>query len=137
MNHQNGVKKIGKDSRHRIALLKGLATSLFRHEHVVTTTAKGKSLKSFAESLIERGKVDTLHNRRMAYRAIRDTAVLKKLFENIGKRYQNRKGGYTRLLHLGMRKGDGGETCRVELVEELLATDAAPKAVETKAADAG
>lgn len=128
MNHQNGVSKLGKDRRHRIAMMKGLAAELFRHEHVHTTLAKGKALKQFAEPLIERSKADTLHNRRMVYRHIRDTVLLKKLFENIGKRFQNRKGGYTRLLHLGVRKGDGGLTCRVELVEELLAKGDGAKA---------
>lgn len=136
MNHQNGVSKLGKDRRHRIAILKGLAAELFRHEHVHTTLAKGKALKSFAEPLIERSKTDSLHNRRMVYRYIRDTALLKKLFENIGKRYQNRKGGYTRLLHLGVRKGDGGLTCRIELVEEKIEKADGAKAEASKEAAA-
>ncbi len=133
MNHRNGVKKIGKDHDHKLSLLKNLAENLFRHEKIKTTIAKGRLLKSFAEPLIERAKTDNLHNRRQVYRSIRNTDTLKKLFENIAKRYTNRHGGYTRMLKLNVRKGDAGEWVLVELVEESLTSNA--KVETTKAAE--
>ena len=120
MNHRVATRKIGKDSRHRLSLLRNLATNLFEHERVKTTLAKGWLLKQFADKLVNRAKTDSLQNRREVFKTIRNTEILKKLFENIGKRYQNRKGGYTRMYHLGTRKGDSGKLCLVELVEEQL-----------------
>lgn len=128
MNHRVATRKIGKDSKHRLAMMRNLAHDLFEHERVKTTLAKGWILKQFADKIVHRAKVDNLHNRREVFKDIRDTEVLKKLFENIGKRYQNRKGGYTRMYHLGTRKGDSGKLCLVELVEEALdGTEAAKK----------
>ena len=123
MQHRNKPLKLGKDRKHRIAALRNLSLNIIKHEKIKTTLAKAKFLKSFLEKIITRSKKDNLHNRRLVHQDIRDTKMLKKLFEDIGKRYQNRNGGYLRIYRLGKRKGDAAELCLVELVEELL-TDA-------------
>ena len=133
MNHRNGVKRLGRDKAQRVAILNNLALSLFKHEKIKTTKLKAKLLKSFAEKIITRTKVDTLHNRRLVYRNIKDTKVIKKLFEDIGKRFQTRKGGYTRIYNIGQRKGDGASVCTIELVEELLSPQVRPENRETAA----
>ena len=94
-----------------------MATSLFQHERVETTTAKAKELRPFAERLITLGKRGDLHARRLAGRQIADRAVLGKLFDDIGPRFTERPGGYTRILKLGNRRGDAAEMALIELVE--------------------
>ena len=116
MKHRSAVKKIGKDRKHKIALLRNMATSLLKSEKVLTTTLKAKELKKFVEKLITRAKKNTLHNRRVVYRHLKDTFILKKLFEKIASRYRNRNGGYTRLYKVGRRKGDGAEMSYIELL---------------------
>jgi len=98
-------------------MLRNLATSLFRHGRIETTTAKAKELRSFAEPLITKAKRGDLHARRLVARKIQDREVLKKLFEEIGPRYADRPGGYTRVVHLGHRSGDAAEMAIIELVE--------------------
>ena len=122
MNHRNGVKKLGRDRAHHRAILNNLALSFFKYEKIKTTKLKAKVLRSFVEKIITRSKVDDLHNRRLVYRNVRDTKIIKKIFEDIGKRFQNRNGGYTRIYQIGQRKGDGADICYLELVEELLTT---------------
>ena len=120
MNHRNSVKKIGKDHKHKKAILKNMALSILRHEKIKTTVPKAKIFRSFIEKIITRAKVDSLHSRRLVYRDIKNTLLLKKLFENIATRYKDRNGGYTRIIRVGQRKGDGAEMCYVCLVEENL-----------------
>ena len=122
MNHRRShtVKKIGKDYKHKKAILKSLSCDVIRHEKISTTKPKAKLLRSFLERIIHRSKVDSLHNRREVYKKIRNTKLLKKLFENIGKRYQNRNGGYLRIVKAGQRKGDAADICYVMLTEEIL-----------------
>lgn len=99
-------------------MLSNMATSLFRHERIRTTTAKAKELRPFAERLITLARRGDLHARRQAARKIRDKEALKKLFETLGPRYADRNGGYLRILKLGRRQGDGAEVAVVQLVEE-------------------
>jgi len=99
-------------------MLSNMATSLFRHERIRTTTAKAKELRPFAERLITLARRGDLHARRQAARTIRDKEMLKKLFETLGPRYAERNGGYLRILKLGRRQGDGAEIAVVQLVEE-------------------
>jgi large subunit ribosomal protein L17 len=99
-------------------MLSNMATSLFRHERIETTTAKAKELRPFAEHLITLARRGDLHARRQAARTIRDKEALKKLFDSLGPRYAERNGGYTRILKLGRRQGDGAEIAVVQLVEE-------------------
>jgi len=94
-----------------------MATSLFRHERISTTTAKAKELRPYAERLISLAKRGDLHARRLAARRIADREVLGKLFDDLGPRYNERPGGYTRILKLGTRKGDGADMALIELVD--------------------
>ena len=97
--------------------MRNMATSLFRHERIETTTAKAKELRPFAERLITLGKRGDLHARRLAGRLIADRQVLGKLFDDIGPRFTERAGGYTRILKLGNRRGDAAEMALIELVD--------------------
>jgi large subunit ribosomal protein L17 len=98
-------------------MLSNMAVSLFQHESIRTTTAKAKELRPFAERLITLARRGDLHARRQAARKIRDKEALKKLFENLGPRYADRKGGYMRILKIGQRKGDGAQIALVKLVD--------------------
>ncbi len=98
-------------------MLSNMATSLFRHERIRTTTAKAKELRPYAERLITLARRGDLHARRQAARTVHDKEVLKKLFEILGPRYADRDGGYTRILKLGQRKGDGAQVSLVKLVD--------------------
>jgi large subunit ribosomal protein L17 len=99
-------------------MLANMATSLFRHERVVTTQAKAKELRPYAERLITLARRGDLHARRLVERRIKDKAVTHRLFAEIGKRFAARPGGYTRIIKLGHRPGDGADVARIELVGE-------------------
>ena len=136
MRHRMAHRKLGRTTPHRIALLRNLATSLFDKERIRTTLAKAKELRPFAEKLITQARRDDdrLHARRLVLRDIRNPAVLKKLFDDLGARYATRPGGYTRILRLGPRQGDGAEMAIVELLgAELHAEDPGPKETASKA----
>jgi large subunit ribosomal protein L17 len=98
-------------------MLRNMATSLIQHERIRTTEAKAKELRPVVEKLITLGGVDDVHSRRRARRVIDDRAALRKLFDEIGPRFRERPGGYTRILKLGPRKGDGAELAIIELTE--------------------
>jgi large subunit ribosomal protein L17 len=98
-------------------MLSNMATSLFTHERINTTTAKAKELRPFAERLITLARRGDLHARRQAARTIHDKEALKKLFDTLGPRYADREGGYVRVLKIGQRKGDSAEIALVQLVE--------------------
>jgi large subunit ribosomal protein L17 len=137
MRHRVAHRKLGRTTPHRIALLRNLATALFEKERIRTTLPKAKELRPFAERLITLAKREDnrLHARRLAARHLQDPAVVKKLFDTIGSRFATRPGGYTRILRLGPRKGDGAEMAYLELVgyEFKPATkDAKKKAGEKK-----
>lgn len=117
MNHRSAFNKLGRTSAHRKALLRSMATSLFRYERIRTTLAKAREARRLAEKLITRAKVDSVHNRRIAGRTIVDERILAKLFTEIGPRYVERAGGYTRTLKLGKRFGDASEMVILELVD--------------------
>jgi large subunit ribosomal protein L17 len=118
MRHRVAHRKLGRITPHRIALLRNLATALFDKERIRTTLPKAKELRPFAERLITlaRRDGDRLHARRLAARHIQEPAVVKKLFDTIGTRFATRPGGYTRILRLGPRRGDGAEMAYLELV---------------------
>lgn len=103
---------------HQNLMLRNLARSLFQHERVKTTQAKAKLLRPYAERLITKAKAGTLHNRRQVLSVIEDRNVVHKLFDDIGPRFAERNGGYTRVLKLGTRGGDGAEMAIIELVDE-------------------
>src|SRR5882672_8033428 len=116
MRHNVGLRKLGRTSEHRRALLRNLTTSLFRHERIRTTVPKAKELRPFAERLITLARRDTLHTRRQVLRHVSDKTVVKKLFDTLGPRFASRPGGYTRILRLGPRQGDGADMAILELV---------------------
>lgn len=117
MRHRRQGRHFSRTAEHREAMFRNMATSLFLHGRIETTAAKAKELRMYAEPLITRAKRGDLHSRRLVRRKIQDIAVLTKLFEEIGPRYADRPGGYTRVRHLGHRPGDAAEMAIIELVE--------------------
>lgn len=118
MRHRAKGRQLSRTSSHRRALLNNMATSLFQHDAVVTTEAKAKELRPFAEKLITLARRGDLHAMRQAARKIKDRDVLGRLFKELGPRFAARPGGYTRILKLGHRPGDGADVARIELLSE-------------------
>jgi len=116
MRHNGGLRKLGRTSSHRRALLRNLTTSLFRHERIKTTLPKAKELRPIAEKLITIARRDDLHSRRRVLREVHDKEVVKKLFATLAPRFATRPGGYTRTLLLNPRPGDGADMAIVELI---------------------
>ena len=121
MHHNKGGKKLGRNGTHRRALMRNLATELFRHERIETTLGKAKALRPVAEKLITLAKRGDLHARRLAGAQIQDQETLKKLFADLGVRFQDRPGGYLRILKLDNRIGDNAPMARIELVDGPVA----------------
>ena len=132
MRHQRAGKKLGRDSAHRRALYANLAGALIEHGRIKTTVTKAKAVKPLAEQMITLGRRGDLHARRQAVAFLRSKDVVHKLFAEIGPRYANRPGGYSRIVKLGARPGDAAEMAYLELVEEE--TGAAPAAAGTATA---
>src|SRR5512135_415597 len=118
MRHRAKGRQLSRTATHKKAMLNNMATSLFAHGGIVTTTAKAKELRPFAERLITLARRGDLHAVRLVERRIKDRTVLGRLFKEIGPRFAGRPGGYTRILKLGHRSGDGAETARIELLAE-------------------
>lgn len=117
MRHRVKGRKLGRTASHRAALLRSLATSLFRHKRIKTTIAKAKEARGYAESLITKAKKNDLHARRVISEVIKDRKVLKELFDEIVPKVGDRPGGYTRVVRLGRRLGDAAELAILELVD--------------------
>jgi len=117
MRHRKKGRGLSRTAEHRAAMLRNLATSLFLHGRVETTTPKAKELRRYAEPLITKAKRGDLHARRVVARKITDDAALAKLFGEIGPRMSERAGGYTRVRHVGHRPGDAAEMSIIELVD--------------------
>jgi large subunit ribosomal protein L17 len=117
MRHNKKGHSFGRTAEHREAMFRNMATSLFLHGRVETTTQKAKDLRRYAEPLITKAKRGDLHARRLVARKIHDDAALAKLFGEIGPRFAERAGGYTRVLHLGHRPGDAADMSIIELVD--------------------
>ncbi|MBI2369918.1 MAG: 50S ribosomal protein L17 [Deltaproteobacteria bacterium] len=118
MRHLKMRGQLGRPTAHRLAMLRNLVTSFLEHERVTTTHAKARELRRLAERMITLGKAGTLHARRRALRVIRDQAVAKKLFDTLAPRFRERSGGYTRIVKVGPRPGDGAPMSVVELLPE-------------------
>ena len=118
MRHKVAHRKLGRVTPHRIALLRNMASALFERERIRTTLVKAKELRPYAERLITLAKrdEDRLHARRQVARDIHDPLVVRKLFDTLGARFAGRPGGYTRILKLGPRRGDGAEMAILELL---------------------
>ena len=121
MRHGNAGRAFGRTSSHRKATMQSVAVALFKHELIKTTVPKAKELRRLAEPLITRAKVDTVHNRRIAFSRLRDRDVVQKLFKDLGPRYAKRPGGYLRILRCGFRAGDNAPMAYVELVDRPAA----------------
>jgi large subunit ribosomal protein L17 len=128
MRHNRGGYKLKRDVGARKALLKGLVTSVIEHERVVTTVPKAKAIKPLVEKMITLAKRDTLHARRQAAAFLETPTAVQKLFDKLGTRFGQRNGGYTRVVRLGWRKGDGAEQAMLELVGSELVKRAADRA---------
>lgn len=122
MRHRKIRGRLGRTSAHRRAMINNMITSLFAHERIRTTVVKAKVARRVAERMITLAKRGTLHTRRLAHRRVRDTEVVQKLFAVLGPRYQDRPGGYTRVIRLARRPGDGAELAILELVDRFGAT---------------
>ena len=119
MRHQKAVKKLGRTSSHRKAMMRNLVTSFFRHEKIETTEAKAKELKRLAERIITIGKRSNLHARRQILKVVPDKKVTKKLMEEIAPRYKFRNSGYIRIMKYRHRKGDNAKISIVELLPDI------------------
>ena len=118
MRHRKAGRKLGRTSSHLKATLRNMVTSLLEHEKIETTDAKAKELRKIADKMITLGKKGDLHARRQALSVIMTKKVVKKLFEEIAPRFQNRQGGYTRIMKVGRRLGDNAPLSIIELVGE-------------------
>ena len=138
MRHGNAHRKLNRTAEHRRAMFANMASALIKHEQITTTLPKAKDLRPIVEKLVTLGKRGGLHARRQAIAEIRDVAMVKKLFEVIGPRYQDRNGGYTRVLKAGYRYGDSAAVAVIEFVDrdsEAKGRDSGPSQ-EQQAAEA-
>jgi large subunit ribosomal protein L17 len=117
MRHGNSGRKLNRTSSHRKAMFANMAVALLKHEQISTTLPKAKELRPFVEKLITLGKRGGLHARRQAWSVLRDNTITTKLFDTLGPRYKERKGGYTRVLKAGFRYGDAAAMAMIELVD--------------------
>lgn len=117
MRHRKSGRQLNKNSSHRKALFSNMSNSLFKHELIKTTVAKAKELRRYAEPLITLSKEDTVAKRRIAFAKLRDREIVSKLFNELGPRYQERPGGYLRIMKCGFRAGDAAPMAYVELVD--------------------
>ena len=131
MRHGDGLRKLGRTSTHRLAMLRNMTVSLLRHEEITTTLPKAKELRRVVEPMITLGKKPSLANRRLAFDRLRDRGIVEKLFDDLGPRYAKRHGGYLRILKTGFRKGDNAPLALVTLMDRAE-QGAEPKAEEPK-----
>ena len=116
MRHLKKGRKLNRSPSHRLALLRNMATSLLRHDRITTTDAKAKELRGWADWLITLGKDGSLHARRRALAFVQDKAVVARLFAELGPRFRDRSGGYTRVVKVGRRRGDAAPLSIIELL---------------------
>ena len=128
MRHGLGLRKLGRTTSHRLAMLRNMTVSLLQHEAIKTTLPKAKELRRVVEPLITLAKEPTVANRRLAFDRLRSRAIVTKLFAELGPRYQARPGGYTRILKMGFRVGDNAPMAFVELVDRPEPVAAEPAA---------
>ena len=116
MRHQKSGRKLSRSASHRWALIRNMITSLLRDEKIKTTDAKAKELRRWADRVITLGKRGSLHARRQVLAVVQDKAVVRKLFDTIAPRFKDRPGGYTRIVKIGIRRGDAAPVSIIELV---------------------
>ncbi|MFP6780523.1 MAG: 50S ribosomal protein L17 [Gammaproteobacteria bacterium] len=123
MRHRQSGRQLNRNSPHRKAMFRNMAVSLFRHELIRTTLPKAKELRRTAEPLITMAKSDSVAKRRLAFSRLRDAGIVNKLFKELGPRYQERPGGYLRILKTGFRPGDCAPMAIVELIDRPIEQD--------------
>ena len=128
MRHRKGGFKLQRDPSARRALLRGLATNVIERDRVITTVTKAKAVRPWVEKMITLGKKDTLHSRRQAAAFLQTPEAVKKVFDTLAPRFSQQDGGYTRIVRLGPRRGDGAE----EVVIEILGTELKKRAEERR-----
>ncbi len=126
MRHRKKGRQLGRNTKHRRALYRNLITSLLEHERIETTEAKAKELRGLTDRMITLGKLGTLHARRRALQVLRTKESVEKLFNDVAGRFQNRPGGYTRIIRTRRRPGDAAELVAIELVEKQGKAVSAP-----------
>jgi large subunit ribosomal protein L17 len=139
MRHGKAHRKLNRTAEHRRAMFANMAAALIKHEQIVTTLPKAKDLRPIVEKLVTLGKRGGLHARRQAIAQLRDVAMVKKLFDVLGPRYQERAGGYTRVLKAGFRYGDSAPVAVIEFVDrdvDAKGADSGPDPSETQGAAA-
>ena len=134
MRHQLSGRQLSRNSSHRSAMLKNMAVSLLQHETIRTTLPKAKELRRVVEPLITMGKRDSMANRRVAFARLRDEAVVTKLFEDLGPRFNARAGGYTRILKMDPRPGDSAPMALMQLVDKPVPVATAEEPAPAKKA---
>lgn len=133
MRHRISGRKLNRKSQHRKAMFSNMAAALIKHEQIKTTLPKAKELRPIVEKLVTLGKRGTLHDRRRAFAMLRDDATTAKLFETLGPRYQERNGGYIRIIKAGFRYGDAAPMAMIEFVdrdEDAKGLDSGPVEVD-------
>lgn len=136
MRHRRRQRKLGRTSEHRSALFRNQLASMVRSERIVTTLAKAKELRPIIEKMVTLAKDDTLHHRRKAASSLSEKSLVKRLFDEIGPRFSERPGGYTRIIKLGPRRGDGAEMAILEFVDYQMEGEPEPAPKKTKKAKA-
>ena len=133
MRHRHSGRQLNRNSSHRKAMFRNMTVSLVEHELIKTTLPKAKELRTYAEPLITLAKKDSVANRRLAFDRTRSKAAVGKLFDELGPRYQERPGGYIRILKCGYRTGDKAPMAFVELVDRPHVEEAEPEVIEEAA----
>ena len=136
MRHRNSGRKLNRSSSHRRAMFRNMATALLKHEQIKTTLPKAKELRPVVERMITLGKRGNLHSRRQALSYLKDETIVQKLFDGLAERYEDRAGGYTRVLKAGFRYGDSAPMAYIELVdrdEDAKGLDSGPDMSEVEA----
>ena len=136
MRHGKKIAKLGRTASHRKAMLSNMMMSLFANERITTTQIRAKALRRTAEKVITFAKKGDLHARRQVLRVIADKQIVSKLFDELGPRYKSRNGGYTRVVKLGPRRGDGAFMSIIELVDRPGAAVAEPAEEQAASAEA-
>jgi large subunit ribosomal protein L17 len=134
MHNRKGFNRLGRKSSHRKALHRNMVTSLIKYERIETTQAKAKEIRRTAEKMVTRAKVDSVHNRRIVAKMLYEKDVLNKLFTEVGPRFAERPGGYTRILKIGKRAGDAADMVILEFLTEEVKTAPKKKAATKKKA---
>ena len=134
MRHKKKVNHLGRTASHKKALMRNMAAQLIEHKEIKTTLAKAKELRGYVERLITYGKKGAVHHRRLAFKFLQNKEAVHELFESIASAYEDRNGGYTRIIKLGQRKGDGASVAVMQLVGyEAGAETAKPEKTSKKA----